>query len=88
LLWTVQIRVDGNADSLRSAIDKMLAALQSRITEPSFIRLNRDADGIWFLSLGIAGPAVAVAEGWVVISFSPNAARQAVAAMAAIKSEE
>lgn len=88
LLWTVQLRIEGDGATFRSSLDRLLAALQTRITEPSFVRLNREADGIWFLSMGIAGPAIAIVDGWAVLSFSPYAARQAVAALLAIESEK
>jgi len=39
-------------------------------------RLRRDVDGVWYLQLGFVGPALAVADGWIVISFSPQAVRQ------------
>ena len=38
-------------------------------------RLNRAPDGIWFLQLGLIGPAVAVAAEWIIISYSPHAVR-------------
>ncbi len=37
--------------------------------------LRRSSDGIWYLQYGIYGPAIAVSQGWLVISYSPEALR-------------
>lgn len=41
--------------------------------------LHHATDGLWYVQFGIYGPAIAVGERWVVISFSPQAVRQNMA---------
>lgn len=38
-------------------------------------RLLREDDGLWSLQLGFIRPALAVTDGWIVVSFSPEAVR-------------
>ncbi len=40
------------------------------------IYLGREPDGIWYIQAGIVRPAVAVSDGYIVISWSPEAVRQ------------
>jgi hypothetical protein len=41
--------------------------------------LRHDPDGVWYLHFGLEGPAIAVADRHLVISFSPAALRQNLA---------
>jgi len=80
-LWSVQLEIQAGDVDLRSAIDKVLSVIQKRIEPPSFVRLYREQDGIWFLSLGIAGPALTVTKEGLLVSFSPYALRQFLSAL-------
>jgi len=84
LLWTFLIETDGAEADVRRAIDGMMtaaqAALEAKAARESGTgiapQLRRTGDGIWYLQLGLAGPALAVTPGWIVISFSPEAVRE------------
>ena len=39
------------------------------------VQMKQDPDGIWFIHLGIQGPALMVTDRWLIISFSPQAVR-------------
>ena len=41
--------------------------------------IQHDDDGVWYLQYGIYGPALAVLDRWIVISFSPKAVRHNIA---------
>ncbi len=65
----------GSGERVRTSLDRLFSFAQ-RHTEPdSWLRLVRDADGVWFLSYGLSGPAVVVEGEWLVIAYSPAAAR-------------
>jgi len=62
-------------------LDRLLEGAQTYVREqteaPSALSwLKRDADGVWYVQFGLLGPALAVADEWVVISYSPQAVRQ------------
>lgn len=83
LLRTVLIELDGSADAVRAALDRLLEAAQAYVRrqteEPSALSwLKRDADGVWYVQFGLLGPALAVTDQWIVISTSPQAVRQNV----------
>ena len=80
---TLLLRVDHEADALRESIDRLMRAARDRLSKTSVIGLERDPDGIWFASFGLAGPALAVTDRWVVISYSPQAVRQNLAFLGA-----
>ena len=87
LLWTFLIETDGVGDGPRRAIDGMMrfarAALADKIARDPGTTLAPQilctSDGLWYLRLGLAGPAVGVCGRWIVISFSPEAVRQTMA---------
>ncbi|MGB9625976.1 MAG: hypothetical protein ACPMAQ_14070, partial [Phycisphaerae bacterium] len=84
LLWTFLIETDDAEADIRRAIDGMMtaaqAALEAKAARESGTglapQLRRTADGIWYVQLGLAGPALAVTRGWIVVSFSPEAVRE------------
>ena len=79
LMWTVLIRVDGDPAALRARADKLLAYVQKELVGISPVQLRHDSDGLWYLQFGINGPALAVTDRWLIISFSPQAVRQNIA---------
>ena len=90
MLCTIWIQVENDRSAISDTIDRMMTAWQAQMnrsseaadlasTRPSVIlspKIHHDADGIWYLQLGLLGPALAVRDGWIVISFSPQAVRQ------------
>jgi hypothetical protein len=75
---------------VRTALDTVIAAWSEYLKEiavrnPSNklarVTVLRADDGIWYLQAGILGPAVKVTEKYIVISWSPEALRQALKAM-------
>ncbi|MBN1489219.1 MAG: hypothetical protein JXA69_04820 [Phycisphaerae bacterium] len=84
LLWTVAIEVDGDSEQVRRAIEGMLRAWQAALvrqlaeTPDTGLapQLQRTGDGLWFLRLGLAGPAIGLHPRWVIVGFSPEAVRR------------
>ncbi len=76
LAWTILIRINGDADALRLAVDKLLRFSQAELARAGGIQLYHDPDGVWYTQLGIMGPALKVMDDWLVISFSPAAVRR------------
>lgn len=84
LLWTFAIETDGDTARVRRGVDGLMRAwqdsMQRRIARHPRTglapQLRRTDDGIWFIRLGLAGPAIGVAPGWIVIGFSPEAVRE------------
>ena len=76
LMWTILIRIDGSPDALRMQIDRLLEYVRQELVRAGSVQLRRDSDGLWYLQLGINGPALAVTDQWLIISFSPQAVRQ------------
>lgn len=83
ILCTVWIRYDGDRDRMAASIDRVLGAWQHFFndrtdTRPSGLRpqIVRDESGIWFLQMGLIGPAIGVADEWIVVSFSSQAVRE------------
>ncbi len=72
---TIALPLAGDASKLRQNVDKLMTFIQTELGEDGAVRLNRADDGIWFLDLGIEGPALAVLDGWLIVSFSPQAVR-------------
>ncbi|MFO0973717.1 MAG: hypothetical protein U1A27_09805 [Phycisphaerae bacterium] len=73
-----------DADAFRAALERVLAAWGAKLApagKGSLFRLalDRTTDGIWYLRLGLAGPAVKVARRHVIVSWSPQALREALA---------
>jgi hypothetical protein len=83
LLLTIWLQHHGQREQVAATVDGMMHAWQTLInvgpqTRPAFRfapQVNRTDDGIWYLQLGLVGPAIAVADGWIVISYSPEAVR-------------
>lgn len=82
--FTIWVQVAGDSAAVRRSFDAMIAAWQHYANQPDpglrpLFRLTpqiqRDPDGIWYLQLGLVGPAMTVTDGWIVISFSPEAVR-------------
>jgi len=77
-----------DAAGVRETIDTLLEALSRRMVESSATepdsawttltrtRLRRAADGVWYLQMGVVGPALCVSERYLVVSWSPQAVRQ------------
>lgn len=84
LLWTFLIETDGAEADVRRALDGMLNAAQAALADKAANepgtgiapQLRRTQDGIWFVQLGLAGPAVTTTGRWIVIGFSPEAVRE------------
>ena len=52
------------------------------------LRLEHASDGVWYLQAGLYGPALAVTDRWVIISYSPVAVRQNIAFLEARPNED
>ncbi len=79
LFQTLLIQIDGSADSVRRALDGLLARAQEWLdARADFVGLEQAEDGVWFVRLGLYGPALAVTERWVILSYSPQAVRENV----------
>lgn len=85
---TIAIEIK-NPRAVRPAIDAVMSAWgqyleaianksKSRLSKVNVLRAN---DGIWYLQMGIFGPALKVTDRYVVVSWSPEALRQALTAM-------
>ncbi len=81
LAWTVQFQIDGDVRRLRSSVDRLLEYARSELVKQPGVQLAREEDGIWYTSYGLAGPALAIKDRWLMVSFSPHAVRQAVEAL-------
>lgn len=93
LLCTIWIQISGDEARVSRTLEEILTAWQEVLRppppsndpdapRPSFSlspQVRRDADGIWYLQLGLVGPALAATDGWIVISYSPEAVRQNLA---------
>jgi hypothetical protein len=77
LAWTRLIAV-ADPDALRRNLDRVLEAAREELAKEGPTQLRHDADGVWYLYLGIAGPALTVADRWLIVSFSPDAVRKNV----------
>ena len=83
LMRTILIEISGDSDRVRRALDRTfeycaslleVAAAKRKMPAISVV-LRHAPDGIWYLQYGIYGPAITVADGWLVISYSPEAVR-------------
>ena len=77
LAWTRLIAVE-NPEVLRRNLDLVLEAAREELAKQGPTQLRRDADGVWYLYFGLAGPALTVADRWLIVSFSPDAVRKNV----------
>jgi len=82
---TIAVEIN-NRKAVSEAVDTLLSTwgryLDQRADRrgTTLVRLyvKRDPDGIWFLQAGILGPALKVTDKFVVISWSPQALREAL----------
>lgn len=83
LMRTILIEISGDSDRVRRALDRTFSYCASLLTIAAAKRkmpavslaLRHAPDGIWYLQYGIYGPAITVADGWLIISYSPEAVR-------------
>lgn len=76
-------------DEVRRILDAVLGAFAQRLDEAraaddvwallTRVRLKRAADGVWYVQMGVLGPAMCVTSEYLVISWSPQAVREAAA---------
>lgn len=79
LAWTRVIAIDGDPATFRRDLDKVMQAAADLMPTDEVSTLRHDPDGVWYLHFGLEGPALAVADHHLVISFSPSALRQNLA---------
>jgi len=77
--WTILAGVDGDSGKLRANLDRLLEVARKELQNGGSMRLRRDDDGVWYLYVGLNGPALAVTDRWLLVSFSPEAVRQNIA---------
>lgn len=95
LLCTIWIQYTGPRQPVADAINAMMQVWADQMNPPEEQgkmislrpRVARTKDDIWYLQLGLVGPAVGVAEGWIVVSFSPHAVRANLAHLARLNSQ-
>lgn len=83
---TIAIEIDDRT-AVRAAIDALLGAwgryLDARAKRKGTtlvrVKVHHTRDGLWYLQAGILGPALKVTDRYVVISWSPQALRDALA---------
>ena len=80
LFCTAQIPITGSTRIVRSTIDTLIEKWrrEQRLRGNGLV-IQHDGDGVWYLQYGIYGPALAVLDRWIVISFSPKAVRHNIA---------
>jgi hypothetical protein len=76
LAWTFVARVTTDPKAVGNSLNALCNTWQTELEETSTIRLRLAADGVWFLDLGIPGPAVGMRGPWIVLSYSPFAVRE------------
>lgn len=80
LARTIVVPIAGSPAAVRRSVDRLLGCLRERLAEPDsgwpLLQLRRADDGVWYLQAGLCGPAVAVTDHYLVISYSPAAVRQ------------
>ena len=81
LMWTVAAPIASEPDELRRAVDKLCTVWQRQLEEEGSVRLRHTDEGVWYLFIGIQGPAIGLSHHWVVLSYSPEAVRQNLAAL-------
>lgn len=75
--WTIVVPIKGDSAALRRDVDAILTYWQKAMAGGAW-GLSRGADGLWFMKIGLEGPALTVTDRHLVISFSPHAVRQNV----------
>lgn len=84
LLWTYLIEIDGADAEVRRAVDGIMRAWRACVADATASapaaglapQIRRTRDGIWYVQVGLAGPAITVTPRWIVIGFSPEAVRE------------
>jgi len=79
LAWTRMIPVAGDVDEFRSNLNRLLETARDTMDADRVTKLRCDPDGVWRLHFGFDGPSLAVADGFLIISFSPQAVRENIA---------
>ncbi|HVP11883.1 MAG TPA: hypothetical protein VMV94_11945 [Phycisphaerae bacterium] len=82
---TIAIEID-NRKAVQMATDTLLGAWRRYLDEGADqgsqkllrVKVRHDADGVWYLQAGILGPAIKVTDRYIVISWSPQALRDAL----------
>jgi hypothetical protein len=83
---TIAIEID-NRKAVQMATDTLLGAWRRYLDEGADqkigkkllrVKVRHDQDGVWFLQAGILGPAMKVTDRYIVISWSPQALRDAL----------
>ena len=81
---TVTIPIEGDSDALRQNVNRLFGKVEAMIPESSWLQLRKDEDGVWYTSIGLAGPALTVTRQFLVLSYSPQAVRANVQRLAAV----
>ncbi len=76
LAWTFVARVTDDPNAVHNSINALCNTWQRELQETSTVRLQLAPDGVWYLELGIPGPAVGMRGPWIVMSYSPFAVRE------------
>ena len=79
LAWTLQVPIRGESEVLRNRVDRILRAVQKTLVASDGGVLRRNDDKVWHYQYGLAGPALAITDRWMIVSFSPHAVRQNLA---------
>ncbi len=83
LVRTVVVPISGSAATVQASVDHLLRRFQRHLDRADsgwpLLELHQADDGVWYFQAGLYGPALAVTDRWVVISFSPVAVRQNLA---------
>ena len=85
LALTIAFEID-NREAVQVAVNALLGAWsrylddRAKRTANSLVRVKvlHDRDGVWYLQAGILGPALKVTDRYVVLSWSPQALREAL----------
>jgi len=81
LAWTWLFAVEDPV-ALRRHLDRVLEAAKQELAKEGTTQLRHDADGVWYLTFGIDGPALTVTDHWLIVSFSPDAVRKNIELLA------
>jgi len=82
---TIAIEID-DSKAVQMASDTLLEAWSKYLDQRAEqtgrkllrAKVRHDADGVWFVQAGILGPALKVTDGYIVLSWSPQALRDAL----------
>jgi hypothetical protein len=82
---TIAIEID-NRVAVQAAVDALLSAWGRYLDERAKrkgttlvrVKVRHDDDGVWYLQAGILGPALKVTDNYLVISWNPQALRDAL----------